>query len=133
MKQIILFLVFCNSIYAQRVELNSITIDSHLKMIEKNLNRDEIVKSFKCKDEFIFSKDILDEELASLYGQEIFKKQNSRVNLEKVEHSVAVRENKSKELWVVMIIFPNAMDGFFAYIFKKNNGKLIFYGNHWRG
>jgi hypothetical protein len=132
MKLIIIVLVlFSNSIYSQLISADSVNVNGNLEMIENQIKRNKILKHFRCRKEDKFSKNILDENFASTYAQEIFKNQNPRISLEKTKHSVAVREDSTKKLWIVMIIFPNAMDGLFAYIFSKNDGELIFYGNHW--
>lgn len=134
MKQIsILFLFFCVSIYSQVVKVDSSRVNANVRMVENLVKRDSIVKILRCQKENIFNSNILDEKITLIYSEEVFKKKNPRVNLKKQKHYIAAQEDSSKKLWIVIIDFPGELDGLFGYIFSKNDGQLIYYGNHWHG
>lgn len=129
---LVILLLLCSfTIYSQEISLDSTTVNWCLRSIESRLKRERIIERFTCERLNKIETNILDEKFAATYAVEAFKKLYPYDSLEKHKHGITVREDNSKKLWVVVIYFPEAMDGMFAFIYSKNDGQLIYYGNHW--
>ena len=124
-------LTFCLisfSLSGQTKQIDSSQINTYVILAERSMKARDLLATLEKEN--YFDKDILDEKLALIYAQEIFKKQNSRIDFEKNKYSIAVEEDSSKKLWISMFYLEGWMDGFFIYVFVKNDGQLLFFSNH---
>jgi hypothetical protein len=129
----IILLLLSFPIYSQQITLDSATVDSNIKAIKYDLVKRKILKNFTCERPNVIKGNLIDEKFALAYALEAYKKIYSFEDLEKQEYGIAVREDDSKKFWIVMILFPNALDGVFGFIISKNDGQLIYFENHWKG
>ena len=125
---IFIFAIFSFSLSAQTEQIDSSKVNRYIFLVEKSMKARKLLGIIEKQNRF--DQDILDEKLALSYAQEIFKKQNPRIDIGKYKYSVAVSEDSSKKLLISMFYLEGWMDGFFVYVFVKNDGQLLFFSNH---
>ena len=128
MKISIIILLIGFSLSAQTERIDSTKVKRYVFLAEKSMKARNLLKIIEKPNRF--DQDILDENLALSYAQEIFKKQNQGIDFGKYKYSVGVSEDSSKKLWISMFYLEGWMDGFFIYVFVKNDGQLLFFSNH---